>query len=380
MRRNSKVLYMYLAGIILLGLLILFGPILWWNNISDIPLNIWIVDKTVPKTDYREHKGLMWVLNHNKVINDKTGKEFSYDKDYFGFFPANNEDDNIREIPDGVEYPDLIYLADTYGVYTNDFSSENFEEKNGNLIYGGLDKLELDKISSNIGSGNTIIGEFNIASSPTKLENREKLESIFGVKWSGWRGRYFKSLETDIEVPQGFVENYEKQERKDWDFKGSGYVLLSDSGEILVLENEKHIGDKGLSIRFEEEYMEEFGIDKDIPYYYWFEFLETDENTETIANYQLDLSSQGEEIFKERGFSSTFTAVARRADSKYTAYYFSGDFADLDKLSKRWNYYGLQDIKKATSIFNKKAPDYFYWNAYAPMMKKIISDLEEVEK
>lgn len=382
MKRNFAILLLYIGGIVLsimIGL-VMFGPIVWWNNMPDTPLNIWIVDKTVPTPDYREHKGLMWILNHNKVINEKTGKELRYDKDYFGFFPVSEEVYDVRMIPDTKEYPDLIYLTDTYGVYTDDYLVSNAKGTSSNLLYGGLDKVELNKILSNIGYGNTLIGEFNIASSPTNVENRKELEAIFGVKWSGWKGRYFKELEHGFEVPKLMVENYEKQEMGEWNFKGPGYVLVSENDEIVVLENEKHIGDKGLSIKFQEGYNSEFEVEKNIPYYYWFEFLKADENTEIIANYYLDLSSEGEKVLNDLGLSTVFTAVTRKTNSEYTSYYFCGDFADLDHVNKNWNYYGLQKIKKTTSFSNKEAPDYFYWNAYVPMMTKIISDLGNVKE
>lgn len=89
MKRKFATLFVYVAISLLSVLvgLVFFGPIIAWNNMPQTPLNIWIVDKTVPIPEYREHKGLMWALNHNKVTNEKTGKPFQYETDYFGFFP-----------------------------------------------------------------------------------------------------------------------------------------------------------------------------------------------------------------------------------------------------------------------------------------------------
>lgn len=382
MKRKFAILLIYLVGAILsiiIGL-VLLGPIFVWNNMPVTPLNIWIVDKTVPIPDYREHKGLMWVLNHNKVINEKTGSTLRYDKDYFGFFPLSKEVYDIRDIPDTKENPDLIYLTDTYGVYTDDYLMPNIKGTRSNLLYGGLDKEELNKIVNNIGDGRTLIGEFNIASSPTNMENRKELEVLFGVNWSGWKGRYFENLERDFEIPVWMVENYEKKEKKNWNFKGSGYILVSENEQIVVLENGKDVGKEGLNIKFEGKYMSEFNVDKKIPYQYWFEFIKLDKDTENIANYYLDVTSEGEKTLRGLGLSSTFPAVARKTSSSYTSYYFSGDYADVEDVHKIWNYYGLQKIKKFTTLSNKKSPDYFYWNAYVPMMTKIIADLEDQKK
>ena len=377
MKRKFAMLGIYVAGGILsiMVVLILFGPVLIWNNLPATPLNVWIVDKTVPVPDYREHKGLMWLLNHNKIVSEKTGETFSYDKDYFGFFPVNKDLYDIWEIPDIKENPDLIYLTDTYGVYADDYKVPKVEGTRPDLLYGGLEKDELVKIINNIGNGNTLIGEFNIASSPTNIENRGELEFIFGVNWSGWKGRYFKDLAKDFEVPTWVVVNYEEQENKAWPYKGSGYVLVSEEDKIVILENKKHIGSKGLSVKFEGDYKSEFNVRKSIPYQYWFEFLEVDEDAETIANYYFDLTDDGNEVLNELGLPSVFPAVIRKVNSEYTSYYFCGDYADLEKVASNWNYYGFQGIKRFTSSANKKSPDYFYWNAYAPMMTKIIGDV-----
>lgn len=382
MKRKLGMILIYSSGIIisLIVGLILFAPIIIWNNLPSTPLNVWIVDKTVPVPDYREHKGLMWVLNHNKIINEKTDKPFKYDEDYFGFFPIKKGVYDIKNIPNTKEIPDLIYLTDTYGVYTDDYLVTEAEGTRPNLLYGGLDKEELIKIINNVGDGNTLIGEFNIASSPTNTENRAELGIMFGVSWSGWKGRYFKDLERDFEVPVLMIENYEKQEKKTWGFKGSGYVLVSGDEQIVVLENKKHIGDKGLNIEFEGKYKSEFDVDKSIPYKYWFEFLEVDKGTEVIANYYLDVTEEGERHLNELGLSSVFPAVVRKATMENTSYYFCGDYADFEKIAKGWNYYGLQRIKRITSLTNKTAPDYFYWNGYVPMMTKIIADIAEKKK
>ncbi|MHB8126303.1 MAG: hypothetical protein ACYDEJ_11815 [Desulfitobacteriaceae bacterium] len=68
--------------------LAVFPYILWLLKPAQ-PLQVWIMDKTVPTKDYREHKGLMWVLNHFKINDELAGREFQYDTDYYGFFPVS---------------------------------------------------------------------------------------------------------------------------------------------------------------------------------------------------------------------------------------------------------------------------------------------------
>lgn len=382
MKRKLTIIAIYFSIVLFTAALgaVLIGPVFWWNSLPESSLNVWVVDKTVPIPDYREHKGLMWILNHNKIIYSKTGDYFRYDKDYFGFFPVNKGVYDVRNIPNSTENPDLVYLTDTYGVYTDDYLTPNVKGTRSDMIYGGLNNEELRNIKNNIGNGNTLIGEFNIASAPTNLENTKELEKLFGVEWKGWKGRNFKELARDIEVPVWVVDNYEKQQQKKWDFKGEGYVLVSDTDEIAVLELKKHVGKKGLTIIFNEGYKEEFNIKNEIPYQYWFEFIHPKPGRETLANYKLDLTDEGQKIMDKLGLPSVFPAMTRFKNTQYTAYYFAGDYADLQNVNGLWKYHGFEKIKRSISIFQKKTPEYFYWNSYVPVMNKIFNDIKQKGK
>ena len=75
---KKKILVVALNSIIIivgLGLLaLIFGPFALWNQKQPTTMNIWIVDKTVPNTDYREHTGLLWLLNSKKINSNETTK------------------------------------------------------------------------------------------------------------------------------------------------------------------------------------------------------------------------------------------------------------------------------------------------------------------
>lgn len=381
MKKKSIIPVMYItiiaATIILLAALT--GPAIYWKMMPATPLKVWIVDKTVPEPDYREHKGLMWVLNYLKFSNEDK-EQFSYDKDFYGFYPTGSEKYSTREMPHTKENPDLIYITDTYGVYTDDLKYAKVNENTSDLVYGGLENKEIDSLKLNLANGNTLIGEFNISSAPTNLENRIELGKIFGVHWNGWKGRYFKNLNKNGEVNEWIIRNYEEQYNEAWNFTGGGFVLVSDDGKIIVLENEKHLNSKGLSISYNDPYKKEFNINKEIPYYYWFEITKPDPDVQEIASYKMDLTEAGKKIFEENGLNSTFPAVMRFKNSKYTSYYFAGDYADLQNVINYWSYSGLAKIKRIFSESAKGDEEYFYWNCYVPMMEKIMCDIKEKKK
>ena len=60
MKMRAVVIWSMTIAAILFGILVL--PFLIWNTDEEKPMNVWVVDKTVPDTSYKEHKGLMWAL------------------------------------------------------------------------------------------------------------------------------------------------------------------------------------------------------------------------------------------------------------------------------------------------------------------------------
>ncbi len=64
-KRVFSWLYVYMV----LAVLVLFAPYwLWWLK-PETKLDLLIVDKTVPDRSYREHQGLVWVLNQQKYVH-----------------------------------------------------------------------------------------------------------------------------------------------------------------------------------------------------------------------------------------------------------------------------------------------------------------------
>ena len=371
------ILNLCIIAVILVVLLIAVYPFIRFNNMDISTLNIWIVDKTVPNPDYREHTGLLWVLNSLKIYNEKTDEPFDYSEDYFGFFPIDPQHYEIKEIPNVVEYPPLIYLADTYGVYEDDFFKENLLGTKSDIIYGGLIVDEVEIFKSNLGGGNTIIGEFNIAQEPTYGGAADALGEIFRMEWTNWCGRYFFDLTEGVEVPVWAVEYYETSTGLDWQFTGEGYVFVNDFQVVVVFEKGKHFGNDYVTMAFDEQYYDEFNIKGDIPYEYWFEFTEPDDSAEILARFTFDVTEEGQKMLDEIGLTSVFPAITRTKNSMYTAYYFAGDFADgITDFTGPWaSYYNYSGIKRVLTMGELGDNKKFFWKVYVPMMEKIMDDI-----
>ena len=100
----------------------------WGCYVSEpeVRRNIVILDKTVPFRTRVEHRSLIWLINHLK-IRTVAGEKYHGDRDYLGAYPGPEPGDppaGIRNLTavDALG-ADLVYVADTYGVYQGDLDS-----------------------------------------------------------------------------------------------------------------------------------------------------------------------------------------------------------------------------------------------------------------
>ena len=107
-----------------------------WFFTPDQSIGILVIDKTVRDKTYLEHQGVFWTLEHSK-IQTPSGEYYDRSKDYLGFFPNGKETRGEKNdlagkskayIDSLVAKNDLIFLADTYGVFEKDFELETFEK------------------------------------------------------------------------------------------------------------------------------------------------------------------------------------------------------------------------------------------------------------
>lgn len=371
---SNKIKYR-IAIIFILFILFISSPYYLWKMTPYSDLKVMVIDKTVPVDDYREHRGLFWILDYLKINNTETQQSFDYTKDYYGYFPTTNGY-TTKEIKSSKDIPNLIYLADTYGVYRADLNSKNVKGKRSSLIYGGLTEEEVAIVESQLVNNTTVISEFNTLNSPTTEGARKKMENIFGIHWENWIGRYFRDLSQNGEVPDWAIKAYERQTNKQWEFTGAGIMYASSSDEIIVLESKKDLINDAPTVSYTANAAKEFSATSSIPYYYWFEVNSSDElKTETLASYTLSLSEAGKEKLDKYKLPITFPAIVKNKNSFYTSYYFSGDFVDNKNISSVFQLKGLDKLKKILASPIEGDMDEFFWKCYVPMMEKIINQI-----
>ncbi|OZI11144.1 hypothetical protein CEW92_13175 [Bacillaceae bacterium SAS-127] len=348
--------------ILIAVLLLIFSPRILWSLKTPTPLDIAVVDKTVPKTDYREHNGLFWILDNEKIFNDR-GDTYDIGRDYFGYDPY----DQKPFPPFSASGPfDLIYIADTYGVYSNDLK-ETPDGERSKHIYGGMDLLEWNQIMNSRDQQSTLIAEFNSFATPTDSTTRSVMEENLNVEWTGWAGRYFSDLNSE-EIPPWLIRNYEKQYKKKWSFEGSGIAFVHLSDQVVVLGDQE----KRPFVQFQltKEGTKHYEHVNDSHYMYWFDIVHPQEGAVVEAEYDLHLSQQEKEQLKDAQIPTNFPAIVHHEQEK--TYYFAGDYADFPKQSlAKWS-----GAPYLFWLFTDNESQ-FYWHSYVPLMRHILTDIAE---
>jgi len=364
--------------------LVVLVPWLKYRFRTPHPLELAVLDKTVPFRNRFEHRSLYWLLDHLHVVKSD-GTPYRTDADYLGAFPGpvpGDPPERTRDLTaEDVAKAKLVYLADTYGVHTLDLVSGPLEKaalERSRTIYGGLTLDEAHAAAGAPGAGKILVAEFNTLGSPTETAPRQILERALGVRWTRWIGRYFAHLEDAGEVPQWMRRDYEREWKKPWAFTGPGYVLMQDDEHCEVLRIGFEAESVGLTIEREPGAGEALGGARGgVPYPYWFDVVDDAGGATTrLASFHWHLPPAGRARLAARGLPEDFPAVTRRAGSgSGAAWYFAGDFADNPMDPEPVPFAGYLSVRGLLESW-KIAPSEtaFYWTFYAPMMRAILEE------
>ncbi|PMC40676.1 hypothetical protein CJ195_02870 [Bacillus sp. UMB0899] len=355
----------------LLLLMIFSAPFWTWQLKASKDLNVLIVDKTVPDQSYREHKGLIWILNHLKL--KKEGTTYNQEDDYVGFVPTDNPPEfQTRDLPEDLSSYDILYLADGYGVYKDEYMSGNQEGNRSELLYGGITQGEVQALNASLIENNqTLIAEFNTFGSPTETNVRGEFYHLLNLDWTGWMGRYFHDL-TNSEVPVWVKQNYEAQYKEPFEFKGNGFIFVNEEDQVVVL-TDKDMSENHALFQLTDNGQNQFDLTKPVQYNYWFDIVEARNEEEVQATFELSLTDSGKLKLEDHGIPIQFPAVIHHQDQSYDTYYFAGDFVDQEKVPTIFQMNGLSWWQKLFSFEREGRTDTFFWKAYVPMMTEILT-------
>ncbi len=357
------------GGLLATVLAVLVVPAVLWRLTPSHPMDITIVDKTVPRPIFRKHAGLFWVLRHDKVVRHDTDAQYLVTRDYAGYHPAARGRGAVVPIPDRPS--DLTYISDSYGVYEDDLAAVPRGVQSP-MIYGGLSVDEVRLMLRTLRPGGTLVGEFNSIATPTIGAARTELSAALGVKWTGWSGRHFAFLDLTADLPQWIPNTWRRQTGDRWQFRGPGYVLVSERGTMVVLVEGIDTPMEPLTLNIDAQHAAEFGTLRKLRYDGWFEVMEPLPSTEVVATYDLQLTASGRSKMQGVPIAGRWPAVLRTRSAARTAYYFAGDFSDRAIVNSSYRYKWLPRLKRLTAPGDRDNMERFFWGVYVPIMQTVL--------
>ncbi|WP_172197913.1 hypothetical protein [Saccharibacillus qingshengii] len=396
--KKKKPFPRFWAGLAALMLLLLLPWIIWEVSPART-LSVAVLDKTVADDSYREHKGLFWVLNQQKYRTE-TGDKYLYDLDYYGNYPEKNGTrPQERTLAEMKAEPQLLYIADTYGLEEerSGEEAEAGEDVPANAgggapqgQNGGLKTADVNVIEAAAARGTMIVAEFNSLAAPTEEAVRKRASAMLGMEWTGWTARYFPDLSAGVEVPDWVPGRYREVTGREWTYTGAGFLFVEEDGDLFVMrEGEETEG--GARISFTDAGRGRLGLNADNRYNYWFDIVTASSGSEVLAEYDLQLTGNGRALLAEHGIRERFPAIVRReapgtADSAspdsaapgQVSYYFAGDYADHDEYPFWRRYAGWPTFKSWFTFDPPGSEDAFYWDVYVPLMNKVLEEAASV--
>lgn len=327
------------------------------------PARVVIVDKTVPLYNYREHRRLMWLLSQHKVRPPGDRLLWNVARDYVGYDPKSGDAVDLSDA--ALEGASLLYIADTYGVYVDDYETpRNLAEhlELSERIYGGMTRDEVAAVERFVANGGRFVAEFNTFASPTSGESRRKLERLLNLVWTGWAARHVDDLADYREIAKWIRDRWALEFGRPWDLEGPGLIFVHESGRVLALREGIELGDPPVFLQKD---------DLNIPYQFWFDVVLPREESEVRAEFKLATLPEGERLLSDFGIPLRFPAVLH--DDQFKHVYMAGDFSDAGSaLGPPW-LAGLPTIRKWMARAKLVPEDArLCWMVYAPLIEQII--------
>jgi len=353
-----------------------------WTFQTKKPLDIIIVDKTVPSLEREKHKSFNWILTNERFVKQVKKTGYRYAKDYYGFKPLrpakNKKYDraiySLTDILDSLNKNcEAVYFTDTYGVFFNDWYQGINRSRRSRRLFGGANNSDNVLVGVLQDSNKLIIMEYNTFDYPTDDLTAYRLQEKIGITWSKWTGSYFSTLDTtlDKDFPIWMTAMYRKQYRKPWTYTKPGVVLVRDR-YIIVLEEGNELTNAVPYITTDSTYVRKWNMADSIPFYNWFD-INDPMATKVISRFTLSTTPDGDSLLADYGLNKVFPAVIENPAVSNT-YYFAGDFTTTKIPIWTARFKGVE--KLGSLLYSKKPEDKrrFFWLYYKPLVSGIFND------
>jgi hypothetical protein len=328
----------------------------------------------------------MWLLNHRKIRPPAAQKgtpkrkdaTWQLASDYVGYRPDD------RQHPQRLAYvdrskADVIYIADTYGVYQDDLKHIDTQESHMDytaLVFGGLSDGDAHALSSFVARGGLLMAEFNAFCEPTAPEQRRQMQDVFGVEWTEWVGRVFADPYDEADVPHWLPREFARQYPGEELPHSPILLLVARDGHLIVLGGPSLV-DVAPRVLMTEAGKKRFpGVPGDVPYYFWFSIVRARPSVKVYARLQLPQIAGVLEFASKLKSGLDMPALTLRTDGDGRALYFVGDFADIDFDPGAFNSEdAISDgAQLAASSLSGMTTAPAFWGFYAPVVEQLLRE------
>jgi hypothetical protein len=376
-----------LITLLILAVLLLIPAVSFirWAFQEKKPVDVVILDKTVPTLERLGHRSFIYILTNSRFVRAEKGGSYSAKRDYFGFEPLRpvrekqfkKKDFRLTELIELAENNDALYYTDTYGVFFNDWYQGIKKTRRSRKLYGGLNNNDYLLLVEMKKREKLILLEYNTFDYPTAGLEKFKTEELLGIASKGWMGQYYKSLDTVSQeaVPSWMPALYRKQYREPWTFTRSGVVLLKENS-IIVLEEGTHLNTALPVIKTEGTNAERFGLPEKVTFTNSFDIIDPGQNN-VISEFVLNTTPEGDALLMANDLQPVFPAVIQEPLIQRT-YYFSGDFATNKVPFWTARFKNFQKSARALLYSeNQDDPKRFFWLYYKPLINSIFTEYQE---
>ncbi|MCA1757473.1 MAG: hypothetical protein LC649_08455 [Bacteroidales bacterium] len=341
-------------------------------------MNIVILDKTVHSLERNHHRALNWVLANGRFVKD-SNRKYLLRKDYYGFFPIKplrskqfrRNDFRLSDLPEIVANNDMLYYADTYGVFFNDWYEGINRSRRSRMLYGGLNNNDYLLLAEMRKLNKLVILEHNSFGYPTDAYERYKVEEQFGMQSTGWSGEYYPSLDS-LDVPEWLPVLYLKKNRTPWSFTNAGIVLLKGENDVIILEEETHLVSAIPYVTTSSDIALKYGVPEKVAFRGPFDIIDAKENS-VLSSFSLETTPEGLELLDRHFLSNVFPAVSGNlGEGNYI--YMAGDFA-TGKMAPWTACFGQPGFLSSLLYSDEvNDPRRFFWLYYKPLLSGLLND------
>lgn len=343
-------------------------------------MDIILVDKTVPTLEREKHKSLNWILTNERFVKKEKKTSYSFRKDYYGFYPQrplrekkwDRKDYRLTDLINLAEKNDAVYFADTYGVFFNDWYKGINRSRKSRKMYGGLNNNDYLLIKEMKDRNKLIVMEYNSFDYPTAQFESVRTQEKLGIKFSGWTGKYFNSLDTaGVDFPIWMTAMYRKQYKQPWTFNKAGIVILKEK-VIIVLEEGNQLKNAMPHIITDSTYCKKYNVPASVAFDQWFDIIDPLQNN-VVSNFKIETTTIGDTILFDNDLENMFPAVVQEPVTQ-RIYYFSGDFAHTNIPFWTSRFKGVDKLRGI--LYSEKPDDTrrFFWLYYKPLVNGIFTD------